>query len=75
MSKSNPEILPEYIDDDGNRYVLERAYNGNWIVIRYNEGGRRKKSPLFAPSKNVRHLISEMDKTAIRFGWTITIGR
>lgn len=60
----------KYGDRDGNVYGVEKASNGNWVVIRTNSGGNRKAYRHIATSGSravVQRLLDDAAKTC---GWT-----
>ena len=62
--------LKKYRDSNGNTYGVEKASNGNWVVIRTNGGGNRKACKLLAASASQPAAQRVLDTAAVELGWT-----
>ena len=60
----------KYRDRDGNTYGVEKASNGNWVVMRTNGGGNRKACKLLAASGSQPAAQRVLDTAAVELGWT-----
>ena len=59
-----------YRDKDGNVYGVEKASNGNWVVIRTNNGGNRKACKHLASSGSPVATQRLLDDAAVYYSWT-----
>lgn len=59
----------KYRDRDGNVYGVEKASNGNWIVVRVNSGGNRKGCRQFSPALSFEAMQCTLDKMAKSNHW------
>lgn len=70
MQTQDVTKLRDYRDKDGNVYGVEKASNGNWVVIRTNGGGNRKACKQLASSGSPLTTQRLLDDTASVCGWT-----
>ena len=61
--------LKKYRDSNGNTYGVEKASNGNWLVIRTNRGGNRKACRQLEPAGSQAAAQSVLDGAADICGW------
>ena len=59
----------KYRDGNGNTYGVEKASNGNWVVIRTNSGGNRKACRQLEPSGSQSAAQGVLDGAARICGW------
>lgn len=69
MEVKKTAFTKKYRDNDGNVYGVEKASNGNWIVIRVNSGGNRKGCKKFAPALSFEAMQSTLDCEARSNRW------
>ena len=60
----------KYRDRDGNTYGVEKASNGNWVVIRTNSGGNRKACRQLDTTGSQQAAQGVLDGAAEVCGWT-----
>lgn len=58
-----------FYDDDSNKYRVERAHNGMWLVMRYNVGGNRKLFKQIQPHKHRSVAIQRLNDWAKNNNW------
>lgn len=68
--KTNNLVVKSFIDDLGNTYRIEQAYNGVWVVMRYNCGGNRKLFKSIEPHKQRKLVVQRLNKHAELNGWS-----
>ena len=69
MEMKKTAFAKKYGDSAGNVYGVEKASNGNWIVIRVNSGGNRKGCKQFAPALSFEAMQSTLDREARSNHW------
>jgi len=62
--------IKSFKDGEGNTYRVERASNGKFVVMRYNEGGNRKLFKQIPPSKSKAHITEDLRFFGAEKGWT-----
>ena len=71
IMKLGEEIrLKKYRDSNGNTYGVEKASNGNWVVIRTNSGGNRKACRQLETAGSQAAAQGVLDGAAEICGWT-----
>lgn len=62
--------LQKYVDKEGILYGVEKASNGNWVVIRVNAGGNRKLAKAVGdPQHTAAGMQRRLDAFAAEAGW------
>ena len=62
-------ILQKYVDAEGTVYCVEKASNGNWVVIRTNSGGNRKACRQLDTTGSQQAAQGVLDGAAEVCGW------
>ena len=70
MNGTKEVIGRKYRDAVDNVYGVEKASNGNWVVIRTNSGGNRKVCKLMATSGSQAAAQQALDVAASLLAWT-----